>query len=766
MIKKYIVPALLVFLVATFFSPMLFHGKLPIPADTIIGLYHPYRDFYAKEYPNGIPYKNFLITDPVRQQYPWRTLALQIEKKGHLPLWDPYSFAGTPLLANFQTAAFYPFNIFLFVLPFYLGWSFLILIGQLLAGIFMYWYLSHLRLNYYARFVGSIVYMFCGFMIAWLEWGTLTQTAIWLPLLLLGLDKIFETYQFNKSNLKKYKENIPVKNQQYIWPIIFVLSLTFAFFAGHLQPFFYLLIVTISYFFARWFQYGKPAKLLLLIILTVFVFLLFTAIQWVPTIQFIFQSARDVDQLNGLQQPGWFIPWQNIIQFVAPDFFGNPATLNYWGIWNYGEFIGYIGIFPLFMALFAMLYRYDKKTLFFGTLFFLSILFSFQTIFAKIPYLLHLPFLSTSQPTRLLFITDFSLAILAALGLDLFMHIKSKRKIIFPSLFLVISFIVLWSFVLFGNKILHFSSDYLQTAKHNLYFPTILLFISISLSLGNVIIKNVKARNVCIIILLVVTVIDLFRFADKFIPFVSRAYLFPTTPALAYLQQQKGQFRIMSTDSEILPPNFSVMYHLQSLDGYDPLYLQRYGELIAAVGRNKPDIHSPFGFNRIITPNNINSRLIDLFGVQYVMSLSDIHEGKLVKVYTEGQTQIYKNTSAFPRIFFITNIRIAKDKFEAINLLFDKNINLHSTAIVEGWDNSHKYFINGSAKITNYRENSVSITAQNKDNSFLVVTDTYYPTWHVTIDGKEGKIYRTDYNFRGIILPKGNHHVVFYDSLL
>ena len=43
---------LFVFFSFLFFSPFFLQSKLPIPADTIIGLYHPYRDLYAKDYPN------------------------------------------------------------------------------------------------------------------------------------------------------------------------------------------------------------------------------------------------------------------------------------------------------------------------------------------------------------------------------------------------------------------------------------------------------------------------------------------------------------------------------------------------------------------------------------------------------------------------------------------------------------------------------------------------------------------------------------------
>ncbi len=65
MIRRFIPYLVIVFFVFVFFWQFFVKGLLPIPSDTIIGLYHPYRDLYSSDYPNGIPYKNFLITDPV-----------------------------------------------------------------------------------------------------------------------------------------------------------------------------------------------------------------------------------------------------------------------------------------------------------------------------------------------------------------------------------------------------------------------------------------------------------------------------------------------------------------------------------------------------------------------------------------------------------------------------------------------------------------------------------------------------------------------------
>lgn len=753
--KKAFLPLIIIVLSCLFFfHSFLLHGKFPIPSDTILVLYHPFIDYSVKHFPNGVSVKNILITDPVRQQYPWRWLAISLEKQGQFPLWNPYSFAGTPLLANFQTAAFYPLNILLFLFPFSFSWSILILLEQLLAGIFLFWYLSNLHLRYSARFLGSIAFMFCGYMTSWLEWNTLDQVVLWLPLILLSIDK---TLISNKKDL------VGIKNG---WNWLFLSSLTFSFFAGHLQQFFYLAIVTVCYFFARWVQYGKSKKALLHFLFLVAVFIIIPVIQWLPTWQFISLSARNTDQLNSWMLPGWFIPWQNLVQFFAPDFFGNPATLNYWGVWNYQELVGYVGIFPLIMSIFAVLYRRDRKTFFFGIFFFLSLIFSLPTIFAEAPYLWNIPLLSTSQPTRLLFITDFSMSVLAALGFDYYLRDRLSKKIIYPIFFVLVILTGLWLFALSGYKLFQVPISESVVSKHNLYFPTVIFFVTALLLIAFLYIKNKNIRISLIIILLVIAGIDLLRFSNKFIPFTQVSYLFPQTQALAFLQKQQGQFRIMATSSEILPPNFSVMYHLQSLDGYDPLYLRRYGEFITAITQNKPVINSSVGFHRIITPQNTSSRLIDLFGVKYVLSFSDPHESKLKKVFNEGKTNIYENTRAFPRVFFVQNVKTAADKNEAIDILFDSHINLHQTAVVEGWDSHSTHFGVGTATITSYQANSIVIKTESKNQTFLVLTDAFYPTWHVTVDGNEVEIYRTDYNFRGIILTQGNHHVVFYDSLL
>ena len=783
---KKIIPFAIIVLIPFIFSWQFFiKGLLPIPADTIIGLYHPFRDLYAKDYPRGIPFKNFLITDPVRQQYPWKELAISIEKKWELPLWNPYSFSGYPLLANFQSAAFYPLNILFFILPFYLSWSFFILLVPLLAGIFLYLYLQSLGLNKWASVLGSISFSFSGFFVSWLEWGNVLHTALWLPLILLSIDKILSYFkEFEILNIKNKKAKISpqmrdpaeaghIKNKKLIlWSFIFLLSLISSFFAGHLQVFFYVSIFSIVYFLARWIQHGKIFNILFVFLIFTILFLILTLVQWLPTLQFIFLSGRNLDQIPW-QNPGWFIPWQNLIQFIAPDFFGNPTTLNYWGVFNYGEFIGYVGIIPLIFSLYALFLRRDKKTFLFGSLFFISLIFSLPTIFAKIPFFFNIPLLNTSAPTRLLFVTDFSLAVLSALGLDYFLKTKNKKEIIYPVLSLMIIFLGIWIFILLGNKNLKLiTEENLSVSKNNFILPSVLLIVSSILIFLFVFIKKIPSyfRLFFITFILIITIFDLLRFSWKYDSFTKKEYLFPDTQIISFLKKNIGLSRFMTADSRILPPNFSILYKLQSVDGYDPLYLRRYGELIAALERGEPNISPPFGFNRIITPHNYESKIIDLLGVKYVLSLSDITSDKLTKVFQEGETRLYENKNALPRVFFIDQIKVVKNKNEAIQEMFKKDFNPRNTAIVEpsagvninpplGWTS-------GEADIVEYSANRIVIKTENKGEGFLVLTDSYYPTWHAAIDGLDTKIYTTDFNFRGVVIPQGKHRVVFKNSLL
>ena len=214
--------------------------------------------------------------------------------------------------------------------------------------------------------------------------------------------------------------------------------------------------------------------------------------QLIPTLNFIKLSARAVDQINW-QKDGWFLPIQHLVQFVSPDFFGNPTTLNYWGTWNYGELTAFVGIPALILSIFAIFFRRDKKTYFFLVAIIISLIFAVQIQLQKFLLFLILPFLSTAQPTRLIFIIDFSLSILAAFGLN-YLILKGKLKqTLFP--IILVGFMLIGIFLYIQNGLKDLSEiENLLVARRNLILP-ILIFISSTVLLILITISKNKIKN-------------------------------------------------------------------------------------------------------------------------------------------------------------------------------------------------------------------------------------------------------------------------------
>jgi len=738
-IKKFAGIIFLVLVVLVFFRAIFSFTKVPIPTDTLVNLFNPYRDYYSSSYPRGVPYKNPLIGDPVLQQIPSRQLSIDLIKNSELPLWNPYQMAGYPLLGNIQSAPFYPLNIIFFLLPFLPAWTIFIMLEQILGGIFMFLYLRNRKLSQEAGVFGGLAFSFSGFFIAWLEWGTIAHTALWIPLGLFAIDKILK-------DRKKY------------WYFLFAFSTICSFLAGHLQTFIYVFSIFVIYFLSMWWE-GRDKKIAGYTILTLLVTGVITSPIWYSQLTLILLSARNVDLT--WQKLGWFIPLAQLVQFFAPDFFGNPATGNYWGVFNYGEFIGYVGMAPLILAILAFFSTKRKEVILWGSVIIISLLFATQNPIAAFPYSFSIPFFSSTQPTRLLVLVDVALAILAAIGLETI--INSKKKLL-PHIAVVIGviFVIFYGFTLLSAK--NFSAVDFAVSKRNIIVPSILFVLTSGILLLTQIVPA-SWKRIFIVFVIGLTALDLLFFAGKYTPFASTEYYYPTTKSLAYLTSQPGHYRIMTTTRQILSPNIATMYHLQSVDGYDPLYLMRFGEMMAASERGKADISTPFGFNRIVVSNKMNSPIIDLLGVKYVLSLTERSDPKLVKVFEEGETKIYENKNVFPRSFFVSEVVKANTPQQAISLMFDPKTDLHKTAVVEDSDTFSQSYSIGSVSINKYSPNTVSISTENPKEGFLILTDTFYPSWEAFIDSKPVTIYRTDYNFRGVVVPAGTHTVEFKDGL-
>ncbi len=547
-------------IVLIFFYPIL-KGMIPFPGDLLVGT-PPYNSYsYLGYAPGGVPTK-FQGLDVIRESFPWKYFAVSQLKKGQLPLWDPYNFSGNPLLANFQSGVFYPLNIVFFILPFTNSWTVYIFLGPFLACIFLYLFLRELRLSRLSSVFGGLVFAFSSYMVVWLEWGNIPHTFLWLPLALL----------FTEKFIKKSK-------WQYVAGLI--ASLLFSILAGYIQGFFYSLIIVIFYYAAKNLrQLTQDIGKTLIFFGSLLGAILLSSLQLLPTLSLLAISSRNnysLSQITNLLNPWWYS-----ITTLIPDFFGNPAVHNYWFSGTYIERVSYFGVIPLLLAL-SVLFLRKKEIVIFSVVFLVAWLFSIDFLWVKYIYLLPIPMLSTTVPTRILSVVCLSGAILSSYGLDLLLGGKNPRRFFIASIVGLIVLSLGWGFGLVFGKALGLSPDQLTITKHNLILPTVFLlvfFVSVFYRFTKVLKLLPFFLSYIGIGLLTITLLDLFYFFHKITPFSPGDFVYPQTPVVSYLQQHAGLNRFWGYGSAYISSNFQTVDHTFSPEGDDPLHSKIYSQFI------------------------------------------------------------------------------------------------------------------------------------------------------------------------------------------
>ena len=65
------------------------------------------------------------------------------------------------------------------------------------------------------------------------------------------------------------------------------------------------------------------------------------------------------------------------------------------------------------------------------------------------------------------------------------------------------------------------------------------------------------------------------------------------------------------------------------------------------------------------------------------------------------------------------------------------------------------------ATATRTSPNELRVTTITTEQRFLVVSEMFYPGWRAYIDDTATPIFRTNYLFRGVVVPAGRHVVRF-----
>ncbi|MDH5763156.1 MAG: YfhO family protein, partial [Nitrospinota bacterium] len=116
---------------------------------------------------------------------------------------------------------------------------------------------------------------------------------------------------------------------------------------------------------------------------------------------------------------------------------------------------------------------------------------------------------------------------------------------------------------------------------------------------------------------------------------------------------------------------------------------------------------------------------------------------------------------SLPRAFLVPDM-VEPGQGHVLNTYYDEKFDpLKKVVLSELVDFQSTPHFQGEVKEVTYRPNHVTVKTSQEGNGFLVLMDSYFPGWTVTVDGKEQKILRANHFYRAVQLSPGEHTLEF-----
>ncbi len=483
-----------------------------------------------------------------------------------------------------------------------------------------------------------------------------------------------------------------------------------------------------------------------------------TAPVLLPAFQLTGYTARagwDYTQAAGYSlSPAQWIGW------LIPGFFGRGPQFH-WGAWPRVE-VGYIGIQTLILAGLALALRRERRTWAWAGLAGIAFVLALGIYAIPHGWLTLLPgFGQLRAPARLVLVTDFALAALAAIGLDAALRpLAGPARVAFEKVWRVVAYAT--AAVLAVGVPLAYLALLLTQDRD----PAIVLRVSIALIailcfagllLASLLWLSARRGNwarastlgwlAAGLVLLDLASLGAYQDLGGRNPSLGFEQ-----PAIAdYLRgQNDGPYRIDTrTEIESLwQPDTALLYGFEDVGGVaNPLALAdatRYWENLGSR----------------------SSRLYDLLNVRYVIAKKDVtlDWDKFALAFDgDPQLNVYENRRALPRAFFVGQVQPAASHEDAWNAIHAPDFDPAITAVVEGSSALTSTLTSAArGEVTEIASapNRLTLKVNADGPALLVISQLWYPGWQVAVDGRpQGSPLRTDYLFQGVPLEAGSHTV-------
>ncbi len=689
---------------------------------------------------------------PLLQFVPWRTAALRAIASGHLPLWNPLVGMGAPLLANYQVGVFYPPHVVLALLGPEWGHGLLVMLHLILAAWGMVALARRLGLGAAAQVVAGAAFSLSGYLVARAGFLSINAAAAWLPWGVWAADRLGEAAARG------------IRERRFITAAARLgLVLGLQLLAGHAQTVAYSLVVVTAWALGRAYVEGRGRAVAAAAAGLTGAGMLgmcLSAVQLVPTVEYLAQSARQggVDASFAMTYSFW--PWR-LLGFLLPNLFGSPVRGDYWGYGNYWEDAIYLGVLPLVVGLAvavrALAGRGERPAL--GrALIGLAVLSTLLALGENTPVF---PFLFRSvpgfdlfqAPARWMILAVFSFALLAALGIDAWRAPTGKG--------------LYWTRLgtagagaIVGMAVV---SRSILTQVRPSFAPAfavagVLLFTVGLLSLLKARLPNrLWTSAVCALVLIDLvaagwglnpsTSPSLYAGSSQLAGAVDAEHRISMSRDVEYELKFEHYFRFDRFESGLDwrtvrdsgVPNVAVMDGIASVDNFDPLLPGRYVTWMDALDGLPAAAQAPL------------LRLMDVGAAAETI---------------EGLPRVtYVRLTGASRVRLVGEARWAASPNEALQMTMAQGFDPDASVVLEGEPVLPASTEPGESALEilgDSNPNEVTIRARSAGGGWLVLSDTWYPGWEAELDGRRTPILRADFLFRAVALPAGEHTIAFH----
>lgn len=220
-----------------------------------------------------------------------------------------------------------------------------------------------------------------------------------------------------------------------------------------------------------------------------------------------------------------------------------------------------------------------------------------------------------------------------------------------------------------------------------------------------------------------------------------------------------------------LMPKSASLFQLPNIFDYETQAPRLYVDYFTYMrsGRRLQSIRDWYWiFGKLLTPT-MQRRLFDTTAARYL--LVDPHlpidqslRGGLRLLNDDDAVRVYENLQALPRARYVSRAIVADDD-QALAQLAGSTLDPREVAWVSraprsgflhGGDNA-----TGSAEVVDDSPERVAVRVQATQPGFLFLADEYYPGWTVEVNGAAAELLRANHAFRLVEVPAGESTVVF-----